>query len=556
MTTDVQFKSIVNWLLENECKKADSIYLRQPHDQIWQEFTWADVVHKSRQVARFLMDNGLKSGDHVSIYSKNCAEWFIADFGITLAGMINVPLFANQHKDSIDYVVRHANVAMIFVGKLDAPNKSFMNLPADIPTISFDYHEKLSTNFSWLSVMESEPLLDVIMPKPDDLYTIIYSSGTTGFPKGVMFTHEAIAQNLEIFPRDLAMHAPSNIRHRLLSYLPLAHVYERSSVQLASVCLDCDVSFVQSLEKFAANLQEVQPTLFAAVPRIWSVFKQKIEKKIPERKLNILLKIPFVSRYIKRKISNQLGLSECLLSVSGAAHLPIHVIDFFSKIGIFIQEGYGQTENLAYGTLSLPNLRKSGFVGSPRFGVKIKQGKGGELLTKSPCLMAGYYKDATSTTTALTSDGWLCTGDIVEIDKMNRVKILGRISENFKNQKGEFVAPTPIEDQFESPELLEHMCLVGRGLPSNVLLVDLTDKATKTCRSKVKEELKSLWHIVNRKLLSHEKISHIVVTNDSWTIENGCLTPTQKVKRLAVEARYHAAIQKSLTEPSSVLWES
>ncbi|WP_298625790.1 AMP-binding protein [uncultured Legionella sp.] len=555
MQNETMSNSLFQLLLKNEKEAAERVYLRQPRDGVWHEFTWAEVMLQARKVAGFLHQLGIEKGSHISIISKNCAEWFITDFGIHLAGMVNVPLFANQNADSARYVLEHAGVKLVFVGKLDDHQTVRRFIPENYITVGFDYHSDLELSHKWSDVLASQPLEQLVAPGPDDLYTIIYSSGTSGAPKGAMYTNKAIANYLTLFPQDLL-----RIRHmdhyKFISYLPLAHVYERSSMQLGSVTIDCDISFVESLDKFADNLKEVQPDFFTAVPRIWGVFKQKIEQKLPPAKLHLLLKIPLLSSLIKKKIVHGLGLNKCVNSFSGASHLPIALIDFFEKIGINIQEGYGQTENLAYATVSLLDERKRGYVGTARIGVNIKIGEDSELLIQSPCLMSGYYKDKPNTDKAFTSDGWLRTGDVAEIDPEGRVKILGRLSENFKNQTGEFVAPSPIEKRFASNGMLEQMCLVGRELPTNVLLVNLNETArANPDKDEINKSLQESLRIVNSKLVKYEKISHIIVVKDLWSTNNDMLTPTLKVKRKVVEQYYNNIIQNALSKHQTIVWE-
>ena len=370
-----------------------------------------------------------------------------------------------------------------------------------------------------------------------------------------MFTNQSITNYLNLFPQDL-LRIRKLDHYKLISYLPLAHVYERSAIQLASVTIHCDVSFIESLTQFSKNLRSIQPTFFTAVPRIWGIFQHKIEEKLSPGLLNFLLKIPFISRYIKNKIIKELGLNVCTNSFSGASPLPVSIIKFFEKIGIKIQEGYGQTENLAYATLSILKERRAGYVGTPRLAVEIKAAEDGELLLNSPCLMSGYYKEQEATKKAFTSAGWLRTGDVVELDDHDRVKIVGRVSENFKNQCGEFVAPTPIERQFEVNEMIEQLCLVGRGLPSNVLLITLNDEARiRKKKEEITKSLEDILHQINKGLVKYERISHIIIAKDEWTPKNDLLTPTLKVKRRTVEQYYASLIKSAFSQSQPVIWE-
>jgi long-chain acyl-CoA synthetase len=558
MFTETMTNSLHHLLLNNEKEQGNQVYLKQPRNGVWQELTWAQVMNQARKVAGFLQKLGLEKGSHISIISKNCAEWFITDFGIHLAGMVNVPLFSNQYKESIHYVLDHAEVKLVFVGKLDDHQQVRDFIPEQYVTVGFDYHLDLKLNYHWSDVLACDALMDLVEPKPEDLYTIIYSSGTTGSPKGAMYTNQSIANYLTLFPTDLfrVRHLP---HYHLVSYLPLAHVYERSAIQLASLTIPCDVAFIESLDKFAANLQYIQPTLFTAVPRIWGVFQQKIEQKMSPSLLRLLLKIPFISTLIKKKIVHGLGLNSCTNSFSGASHLPASITRFFEKLGIYIQEGYGQTENMAYATLTLLSDRKSGFVGTPRLEVEVKLSEEGELLVHSPCFMSGYYKEEQATLNSFTTDGWLRTGDVAELDDLKHVKIVGRISENFKNQSGEYIAPSPIEKKFETKALknvIEQLCLVGRGLPHNVLLIKLNDgMGRNTNKEEINGILQNSLRQVNSSLAKYEKISNIIIVKDTWTTNNNLLTPTLKVKRKMVEQFYTDLIQQSLMQQQTIIWE-
>lgn len=555
MPTESMSHSLFQLLLKNERDAANRVYLRQPRDGVWHEFTWKETMLQARKVAGFLQKLGLKKGSHISIISKNCAEWFITDFGIHLAGMVNVPLFANQSEDSAHYVLEHGEVQLVFVGKLDDHQRVRQFIPEHYTTISFDYHQDLLVTHNWSEVLASEPLIDLLEPSPEDLYTIIYSSGTAGVPKGAMYTNQTIANYLEVFPQDL-LRIRALDHYKLVSYLPLAHVYERTAIQLASITINSDVSFIESLDKFVDNLKEIQPTFFTAVPRIWGVFQQKIEQKIPPLKLNILLKLPFIAGLIKKKIIHGLGLELCTNFFSGASQLPISMMNFFDKLGIFIQEGYGQTENLAYATLSLLGDRRRGYVGTARLNVVCKIGEESELLIHSSCLMTGYFKEELASKNAFTLEGWLRTGDVAEIDTEHRVKILGRLSENFKNQTGEYIVPGPIEKHFASNNMIEQLCLVGSGLPTNIILVSLNDAVRlNKPKDEINKSLQETLRKVNSRLVKYEKISHILVVKDTWTTQNNLLTPTLKVKRKIVEQQYAYLIQDALKQHQTIIWE-
>lgn len=555
LNKEIQSNSLIHRLLEKEKFCGDQVYLKQAKQGVWTEYTWSEIMKLSRKVAAFLQQIGLQRGDRVSIYSKNCVEWFIIDFGITLAGMIGVPLFANQNSHGLHYVIRHADVQLVFVGKLDSHQRAFSALPSTVKTVNLTYHPNIETTYQWQDILACDPLQEITIPEPESIYTIIYSSGTTGQPKGVLFNYATVTRYIGILKDDLSRIIDVEDRHYLFSYLPLAHVYERASIQIVSLVLDSEVAFCESLEQFSRNLQATQPTVFAAVPRIWTLFKQQIEQRLSPHVLKMGLMIPVVSYFLKRKIQWQLGLSRCQFHVSGAAHLPQEILKFFTRLGIEILEGYGQTENFSYGTVSLPNRVRPGFVGRARFGTSVELSADGEILMRSPVLMQGYYKDEEATKHAFTSKGLLRTGDLGEIDADGNVKIYGRVSEHFKNQKGEYVVPSVIEEQVIQDELVAYCCLIGRMLPSNVLLLNLNDIAQKYIDDELKNKLRLLFRHVNVKLNGYEKISHFIVTSEKWTVDNHCLTPTHKVKRWVLESKYQNVIEHALKGQDTIVWE-
>jgi long-chain acyl-CoA synthetase len=544
--------SVCELLLRKEKEDANQVYLRQPRDGVWHEYTCQEVVQKARRVRTFLYEKGLKKGDKVAIASKNCAEWFIVDYGIALAGMVSVPLFANQNKDTIEYVLDHAEVKLLFVGKLDAPDVFFEQVPKKYISVNMGYHN-FDTTVQWQEVLASEPAIDFELPEPSDLYTIIYSSGTTGQPKGAVFTHSAIANFLACYSKDIREMVEEE-NYSLVSYLPLAHVFERTQIQLGSLTIAATVSFVESPEKFVENLQNIRPHLFHGVPRIYGVMKEKIEAKLPAALLSVLLHIPGISSIIKKKIKKELGFERVDNFVSGAAHLPLDIFEFFEKLGVLIQEGYGQTENLAYATYNKLWEFKKGSVGSPRIGVKLKLGDENELLCYSDCLMQEYYKRPEATAETFTEDGWLKTGDIAELDSLNRVTISGRLSETFKNQKGEFIQPVGIELAFNKGSFVEQLCLIGQDLPHNMMVVNLSAKGLSTDKGIIKDFLIKALDNINKKLRSYEKISHIIVAPEIWDIENDMMTPTLKIKRRNVYAKYIDTIKASIHSEEKVIW--
>jgi long-chain acyl-CoA synthetase len=541
-----------------ERESGHSVYLRQPQSGQFVETTWLQALTSARKIAAFLKTRGLNPGDRVSIISKNCDEWFIADFGIALAGMVSVPIFANQHYDSVSYIFKHADIKLAFIGKLDDAPAIAAGIPPGVTTVSFTYPLDIAVDLHWNDIMaNATPDLSCPLPRPDDLFTIMYTSGTSGTPKGVMITHGILANTLKSLD-----HLFDNLKFPekvyTISYLPLAHIYERIYIQYASILTkrETSVSFVESKESFGHDLQQISPTLFQAVPLIWFVMQNKILARIPDQKLTLLLKIPLVSWFIKRKLRRVLGLSRCPLPACGAAPLPKATADFFEKLGITIYQGYGQTENLAYICGNNPSSNKFGSVGKAYGDVEVKiDSENQELLVKTPSMMLGYYQDPEATARCILPDGFMRTGDMASIDEEGYIWIIGRVSDQFKTQKGEFINPNPIEMRFLANADLQFACLVGRELPQPILIVELSPEAHQKQREEITNNLITYFNKINPTLNTVEKISHILIVQAPWTTENGLVTPTTKIRRSPIEKAYSHLFEKINQQPHHIVWE-
>ena len=549
-------RNYVQCLYDNERKYADSVYLRQPKDGRYHDLTWKEVMNQARKIATFLKSKGLKTGDCVSILSKNCAEWFIADFGIMMAGCISVPLYAAQHKKEIEYILNHADVKLIFIGKLDEFEKQEPGIPAGIVRVDMHYPNPGTVDFRWHEIISKyEPMQEDYLPEDSDILTILYTSGTTGKPKGAVHTFGGLNKCLNSFDKEIEEGAwPFPERTYLFSYLPLAHAAERCIVAGLSVTVKSTVSFAESIDTSAENLRESTPTLFFAVPRIWEIFRERISEKVSEDKLEKLLGIPELSNIVKKKIQKSLGLHRSLFNFSGAAPLSVATLEFFRKIGIEIRIGYGQTENFSIATMTYQGEYMPGSVGRAKKEVDIKVGENSELLVRSPGNMAGYLKDPELTRKVFTKDNYLHTGDMGEVDEDGYVYITGRLKDQFKTSKGEYVSPVAIEHKFADNINVEQLCLMGSGLAQPVIVVCLSQAGKMKTRDRVTGEMLVHLDEINRDLTNFERISHVVVTTEEWSIENGLLTPTLKFKRHEIEKRYRDFVHKAVKSEHRVVW--
>jgi len=404
-------------------------------------------------------------------------------------------------------------------------------LPSDLDCISFPFYTE---NFPcWDDLVKDiSPISENVIRDKEELATIIYTSGTTGNPKGVMHKFFNFS-----FATINAINALSLKEESFFSYLPLCHIAERLLVQMGSLYSGGRVYFAESLDTFATNLAEASPTVFLGVPRIWTKFQQGILTKMSQKKLNILINIPFLSSLIKNKIKKGLGLSQARNIFTGAAPTPVALIKWFARLGINIQEAYAMTENTCYSHVSFKNKIKIGSVGQALPLCKVKLSKDKEILIKHDALMDGYYKMEEETKKTII-DGWLHTGDEGEIDSNGFLTITGRVKDLFKTSKGKYIAPSPIEMKVSANKNIEQVCIVGNELAQPIALVVLSEKGKNKNKEDLLFSLNRTLDIVNSKLDSHENINNIVVLKDEWTVDNKLLTPTMKIKRNAIEKLY------------------
>ncbi|MBX3130183.1 MAG: AMP-binding protein [Polyangiaceae bacterium] len=541
---------------EFEKELADELWLTQPlgGGEV-QTFTYAQAVDEARRMAAHLKSLDLPPKSHIALFSKNTAWWLIADLAIWMADHVSIPLYPILTPETIRQIIDHSGAKLIFIGKLDGYDVMAPGIPEGLPRIAMPLAPKLDAP-QWKDIVKStEPLAGVIERDPNDMATIIYTSGSTGVPKGVMHSFATMSAPGDGF-RDLL----EITRHdRMLSYLPLAHAFERTVVETGTFLSGFQVYFAESLDTFVADLKRAQPTLFVSVPRLWQKFQLGVFQKMPPERLSFLLKIPIVAGIIRKKVLSGLGLDQARFAGSGSAPIPAQLIDWYRSLGLELLEGYGMTENFSYSHATQPGDVRVGYVGTPMPGVEHKLSDAGEILVKSPGTMLGYYNAPELTAEVLTADGWLKTGDRGEIDDKGRLRITGRVKELFKTTKGKYVAPAPIENKLQLHDDVEIACVTGDGFPQPYGMVVLSEAA----RPKVKEEAertrieKTLAaHLakLNEELDQHEQLDFVAVISDDWTIENGLLTPTLKLKRGAIEDKYRPKADDWAKSKQKVIW--
>jgi long-subunit acyl-CoA synthetase (AMP-forming) len=536
----------------------DQLWMTQPigNGEV-QTYTWAQTMDQVRRMAAHLKSLDLEPGSHIGLISKNCAHFIFTDLAIWMAGHVSVALYPTLNADTIDYILDHSESKLMFVGKLDDWQEIQKGIPAGMPCISFPLSPPNDYE-SWDSIVaRTEPLQGNPARKPEELAIILYTSGSTGRPKGVMHNFGAIAASVdgaqEIFHADT--------KDRMLSYLPLAHVFERFVVEAQGIRTGGQLFFAESLDTFVADLNRAQPTIFISVPRLWLKFQLGVFHKLPPQKLARLLRIPLLNRVIKKKVLTGLGLQHVRIANSGSAPIPPDLIQWYRDLGLELLEGYGMSEDFAYSHVSYPGRGRVGYVGSPMPGVDVKISEDGEILIKSPGNMMCYYKQPELTAECYTEDGYFRTGDRGERDEEGRLKITGRVKELFKTSKGKYVAPAPIENLLNNSANVEMSCVSGSGHPQPFALIlpaeELRPKLSDSnVRAQIEAGLDALLNEVNQEVEPFERLQFLAVVKDPWLIENGFLTPTMKMKRSKLEDTYGPRAEEWYGAGRRVVWEA
>ena len=521
------------------------------------EMNWREALDETRRMAAHLRSLGLPPGSRIAILSKNCAHWLMSDWAIWMAGYVSVPLYPTLAADTIRQILTHSEAKLLFVGKLDGWDAMRPGVPADLPCISYPLSPP--NDFpTWDAIVQrTAPLAGEPVRDGDELSTLMYTSGTTGNPKGVMHSFATFAWSIQAGLKRVPIDAGA----RMLSYLPLAHVAERTLVEHGLLATGMQVFFAESLDTFTADLQRARPTVFFSVPRLWVKFQQGVLSKMPAEKLDRLLKIPLLRSLVRKKILSALGLDQCTFAAGGAAPMPPELLAWYARLGLPIIEVYGMTENCGVSHATVPGVQRPGTVGLPYEGVQSRlDPANGEIQVKSPGLMLGYYKEEALTREAFTADGWLHTGDKGQLEPDGYLRITGRVKDLFKTSKGKYVAPAPIEDRLVMHATVEACVVTGANLGQPLGIVMLNAEAAQRAadaaqRSAMEAALAEHLAAVNAPLDPHEQLDCLVVVTQPWTVDNGFITPTFKVKRNRIEEVYAPKYEAWVSTRRPVIWE-
>jgi long-chain acyl-CoA synthetase len=557
-----QEDTLVHRLQEWAQQQPNRRYMTQPlPDGSVLTITWGEAWRQVRCFAAWLQAQELPPGSSIGLLGRNSAHWILADLGIWLAGHVTVPLFPTLNAKTANYVLEHGDIRLMILGKLDGINDSWKQikdcLPAELPLVGLPFSPRTDV-MQWDTIMQTQaPLENPTLPGRNQLATIVYTSGSTGLPKGVMHSFGSMMGVCESLGElyNMSQH------DRFLSYLPLAHVAERAGVEALSLYFGTQVFFSQGLETFQTDLKRARPTVFLSVPRLWTKFYLGIQGKLPLKLQRMLFATPVLSGFVKRRILKELGMDAIRMAVTGSAPLPADIIQWYRKLGLELLDCYGMSENFGTSHGSRPGAVRIGYVGSPMPGVMCRISAEGEILVRSPGQMMGYYKDPQKNIEDMTEDGLFHTGDRGEIDEQGRLRITGRTKELFKTSKGKYVAPVPIEQLLGNHPQIEVVCVTGPESPQPFALLILSEavrreleKGTVT-RAALTASLTQLRDTVNQQIEKHERLDYLVVLNDAWTTENGFLTPTMKVRRSVVEEYFRPKIDSWRLQGQVVIWE-
>ena len=554
---------ILDHVYDQVAAHPDQVFLTQPigGGEVV-DYTWGQMLSESRRMATHLQSLNFAPGSRIAMLAKNSAHFIMAELAIWMAGHTTVAIFPTERAANVRFVLEHSEASLLFVGKLDTWAQQQSAVPAGMPCIALPLSPAVELE-SWDSIVaRCAPLPGRPQRKHSDIAMLLYTSGSTGQPKGVMQNFGSITAATQALLDGVMRDADGLVPLRALSYLPLAHAYERACVQCFALMhkAPTHLYFTESLASFMDDLKRARPTMFCSVPRLWTKFQQGVLSSMPAAQLDAMLDNPAMASAVRQKVLASIGLDQCTQARSGSAPIPVEVLHWYRKLGLNLLEGYGMTEDFCVSHRCTTEVNAPGYVGVAYPEVQARLDVDGEILVKSPGKLAGYYKRPDLDAEAFTDDGYFRTGDLGVYASDGMLKITGRKKELFKTAKGKFVAPAPIENQLNAHPMVELCMVSGVGQVAAYAMVVLDETLRPKLgdpqeRARVQEALTALLHGVNEGLASYEKLQMLVVASEPWSIDNGCLTPTMKIKRSRIEASVAALVDDWYTQAAPVLWQ-
>jgi long-chain acyl-CoA synthetase len=576
--------------------------LNYKRDGRWIPISAAELVERAHSIAGGLHSLGLKPGDRVAILSESRPEWTLTDAGCMFAAVIDVPIYPTLMPPQVRYILQDSGARVLFLAN-EEKYREIQEILADCPAVEqvVFFGPLVDQPAAGMSLADleargraavaAEPELISSLTKqtrPGDLATLIYTSGTTGQPKGVMLTHENLVSNLV----DSSGHFSFSVNDSALSVLPLSHIFERQAMYMY-LYRGMSVYYAESLETIGPNLREVHPTVLVGVPRIFEKIYARIRERAAEKgRASVLLlnwavavakkyarltifghEVPLwlrlqyklAARLMYAKWKAALG-GRMRLLVSGGAALPEEMTLIYTGAGIPIVQGYGLTETSPVITASLIAENRPGVVGKPIRNVEVRIAADGEVETRGPNVMRGYYNLPEETRAVFTEDGWFKTGDIGAIDADGFLRITDRKKELFKTSGGKYIAPQPIEQMIKGSNFVNQVVLIGNGrkfpaalivpnwerLESYAQIKGLHGSHAELCKHpRVIDLFERQIAGLTTDLAQYERVKKVALLEHELTIEGGELTPTLKVKRRVVDEKYRAAIDALYAAPAN-----
>lgn len=557
----------------------------------YEPVTYDSLSNDVSTLAAFLKHKGIEAKDRVAILSENRPGWYLSDMAILSIGAVDVPLYPSLPPNQIEYILKDSGTRAIIISNMLQLGKAlsvWQNLPdLEFIVVMNRLDEKVDgvTELSdakktGRAILDSSPdYVSYTMVKPDDTATIIYTSGTTGLPKGVMLTHRNICENVKSCSSIIRLDESD----RSLSFLPLSHAYERTGGYYLLFACGAQIYLAESVETVSLNIAEAKPTIIFTVPRLFdriktnilkqidneSPVKQKIfkwaydtgieyHKQLHKRKPSAILSLQhtIADKLVYSTIRNKFG-GHLRYFVSGGAALPQKVGEFFQALGIVILEGYGLTETSPVTNVNRPEKVKFGTVGPVVDNVTVKIDSDGEVLFRGPNIMKGYWNDEEATNEVIY-DGWFHTGDIGELDEDEYLKITDRKKHIIVTSGGKNIAPLPIEQLIAENKYVDQVMVAGEKKPFLIALIvpnfseleSFADEQQITAKTRndliehkqIRKIYESLLRNISRQLAAHEKVRKFLLMNEPFTIENGHMTPTLKLKRKAIHKTFEREI--------------
>jgi long-chain acyl-CoA synthetase len=528
--------------------------------------TWVEYYENIKVTASALANLGVKKQTRVAVMANTQLKWGLVDMAVQSLSAVIVPIYHNSTPEEIEHILKDSSTEFLFIESLHDLNILKKEAIRNLKLISFE--DGANKVMSWSEFIRTAKIEDnwfeqLQPPQETDLATIVYTSGTTGLPKGVCLSHvQIISEVKEAFSWGISS------ADKTLCFLPMAHVLGRVEYW-AHIYWGFELAFAEGIEALRKNLVECKPTVFIAVPRVFEKFYEAIfaqmetmglRRKIFERALKIgeqvsqytlfQRKVPFqlaleyevVNLLVFNKIKEAFG-GRLRFAISGGAPLNPQITHFFHNCGVLILEGYGLTETTAAICVGRPTQFVIGTVGIPVGDVKIKIADDGEILIKSDKVMTGYYNLPEETVKVL-HDGWFSTGDIGKILPTGELKITDRKKDLIKTSGGKYVAPQKIEAVTKDNSLISNVLVYGDQKKYITVMISLTPEAAEMPARDLQEKLRTHIAHVNSELASFESIKKFTTTTDQWTIENGLLTPSLKTKRKKLIEKYKASLDE------------